>query len=1009
MRERSDAGLPGLQLTWLDGDVVAWQPGRTAHGGNLYASIRGSLGAVPAAGAGSVRVAKLFLPQGELSVMCQRLDIATLAGLARLHALDGAPSASVTWFGSAFQLAEVLVRSGRVLPRLTERGDGWWHAGWSALRIDVDLTLPQLTAAMPAVVAAAVAPTPSPSGPHTADHTTVARAVLDSFVDQIARATLSYSGWQLGLGDTRRPISRALRQVMRALQAPTGRFRDERDLVDALDQLADSFDTMLRRAEGEPVVRARLRLGVPDMPDGLWPLAFELIDAGDESSPALSCSLAQIRGDDAAALQLAGGPRHLPLLHQAVDQAMVDLTLVAPWLGDWMQAGGVGDVDIDQAAATLEAVELLAAVQIDLISPERLTRRRPGTRGTARAQAGAEGPSRFGATALVDWQVVVDDTPIDEAVLQRAAQAGSSLVQINGRWVQVGRADARRALEHLAQHRTQHGQLSTLQLLQLSAELGAADLAADLVTDRAPDCANGQPSAETSTDTLIATGWLKQLLQGLPDTSLTEGDVPVGFTATLRPYQLRGLGWLQFLHRVGLGGCLADDMGLGKTPTTLAHLAGLPGPHLVVCPLSVVHNWETETARFVPFARVMVHHGTGRASAQAFAARVAQHDIVITTYQVAARDIDVIGTINWATAVFDEAQAIKNPDTATAKAVRRIPAGQRIALTGTPVENRLSELWSIVDTVAPGLLGSRASFRTRFALPIERHRDLEAAAALRQLTAPFVLRRTKADKSLVPDLPDKVEQIAWAPLTREQATMYQSVVDQLLVDAQAATGMRRRGLVLAALTRLKQICNHPAHALGDGSPLAGRSGKLARFDELVTDLLDAGEQALVFTQFRQMGLLLQRHLFERFGHHGLPAQVPFLHGGVPRLARDRMVGEFQQGAASPLLLVSLKAGGTGLNLTAASRVVHYDRWWNPAVEDQATDRAWRIGQTQSVFVHKLVCRGTIEERVDALITDKRSLADAVVGTGTGEAWLSELSTDALRELVVLGDGQGRSR
>jgi SNF2 family DNA or RNA helicase len=230
-----------------------------------------------------------------------------------------------------------------------------------------------------------------------------------------------------------------------------------------------------------------------------------------------------------------------------------------------------------------------------------------------------------------------------------------------------------------------------------------------------------------------------------------------------------------------------------------------------------------------------------------------------------------------------------------------------------------------------------------------------------------------------------------------------------LVDAQAATGMRRRGLVLAALTRLKQICNHPAHALGDGSPLAGRSGKLARFDELVADLLDAGEQALVFTQFRQMGLLLQRHLAERFGHHGLPTEVPFLHGGVPRQARDRMVGQFQQGTASPLLLVSLKAGGTGLNLTAASRVVHYDRWWNPAVEDQATDRAWRIGQTQSVFVHKLVCQGTIEERVDALITDKRSLAEAVVGTGTGEAWLSELSTDALRELVVLGDGQGRSR
>jgi len=327
--------------------------------------------------------------------------------------------------------------------------------------------------------------------------------------------------------------------------------------------------------------------------------------------------------------------------------------------------------------------------------------------------------------------------------------------------------------------------------------------------------------------------------------------------------------------------------------------------------------------------------------------------------------------------------------------LRTLPAAQHIALTGTPVENRLSELWSIMSMVTPGLLGSLTSFRRRFATPIERNHDEAAAEALRRLTSPFLLRRTKADKSLVPDLPDKVEQLAWAALTREQAGMYQGVVDQLLADAQQATGMRRRGLVLAALTRLKQICNHPAHALGDGSRLGGRSGKLTRFDELVTDLLDAGEQALVFTQFREMGLLLQRHLNERFA---LP--TPFLHGGVPRAARDRMVDQFQGGSASPLLLVSLRAGGTGLNLTAASRVVHYDRWWNPAVEDQATDRAWRIGQQRSVFVHKLVCQGTIEERVDAMINDKRALADAVVGT-TGEAWLSELSTDELRDLIVL--------
>jgi len=437
-------------------------------------------------------------------------------------------------------------------------------------------------------------------------------------------------------------------------------------------------------------------------------------------------------------------------------------------------------------------------------------------------------------------------------------------------------------------------------------------------------------------------------------------------------------------------------MGLGKTPTTLAHLAGLTGPHLVVCPLSVVRNWEAEAAKFAPFMRVMVHHGTGRPAGAKFLQLVAEHDLVVTTYQVAAKDLALLQQVDWTTMVMDEAQAVKNPDTHTARAMRAIQAGQRLALTGTPVENRLSELWSIFNIVTPGLLGSHAQFRDRFAQPIERQRDAAATAALRTLTSPFLLRRTKADKSLVPDLPDKVEQIAWAPLTREQAHLYQAVVDQLLKDAQEADGMKRRGLVLAALTRLKQICNHPAHALGDGSKLGGRSGKLHRFDELVTDLLDAGEQALVFTQFREMGLLLQQHLHEKFGQ-----QVPFLHGGVPKAGRDRMVAQFQAGTATaPLLLVSLKAGGTGLNLTAASQVVHYDRWWNPAVEDQATDRAWRIGQSRTVFVHKLVCEGTVEERIDALINDKRKLADAVVGT-TGEAWLSELSTDDLRDLVTL--------
>jgi non-specific serine/threonine protein kinase len=437
-------------------------------------------------------------------------------------------------------------------------------------------------------------------------------------------------------------------------------------------------------------------------------------------------------------------------------------------------------------------------------------------------------------------------------------------------------------------------------------------------------------------------------------------------------------------------------MGLGKTPTTLAHLAARAGPHLVLCPLSVVRNWQAEAARFTPGIRCLVHHGNDRRRGDVLSAAIASADLVVTTYGLAVRDIAELASVHWQTVVLDEAQAVKNPHTHAARTVRKLPAKQKLALTGTPVENRLSELWAILDVVNPGLLGSEHRFRTQWAQPIERDGDVEVAARLRRLTGPFVLRRTKADRSLVPDLPDKVEQIAWATLTREQAAMYQAVVDRLLADAQAEVGMKRRGLVLAALTRLKQICNHPAHAAKDGSRLAGRSGKLARFDELVVDLLDADERALVFTQYREMGDLLQRHLAEQ-----LDLRVPFLHGGVPKSRRDRMVDHFQDGTGSPLLIVSLKAGGTGLNLTAATRVVHYDRWWNPAVEDQATDRAWRIGQHRSVFVHKLVCQGTVEERISELIDDKRRLAGMVIG-GTGEAWLSELSTDQLRELVVLG-------
>lgn len=966
---------PSLQLSWLDGEALAWRPHQRAGG-----ALRG--GAVGVATSG-VRVVKATLPHGTVEVIAQRLLPESLAVLGQHHTFDGEPSPSLAWFVAMHRYAATLVRAGRVVPAVSNPRQNVWVARWQLIGADVDEALALFTA-MPPVVAA--------MGPvNPAD-------VLGTLADALARAaltTLRYRPVHLARGR-----DRALRLVAHALSSYDAQFVAHRDYEDELVEIAVALHQVRQRAEGVPVLSARLRLalpavdagdlggaagtgvdggdgpavGVDDADEARWPLTLEVVNSDDRSR---WCTAGDVRAGNDAALAVAGERKFLDGVERQLADAEEAVRAAIPALGSWL-VSEAATVDLDGAAAVLSATEPLARSGVSLVVPEGLARKRPAHRATA--QPKGEGSGRFNAQAIVSWQATVDGEPADETALARIAAGGATLLQVGGRWVQVDRRDAQRALAALEQHRATHHELTALQLMTLAAELSAELESAGEATE-AP--------------VIDASGWVGDLLAGLPDETIGEGTVPDGFRATLRPYQRRGLGWLQFLQRLGLGGCLADDMGLGKTPTTLAHLAGTPGPHLVICPLSVVRNWQSEAARFAPDLRVMVHHGGGRHGADTLAEAVGEHDLVVTTYQIATRDIAHLADHRWVTVVLDEAQAIKNADTHTARAVRKLQAGQRIALTGTPVENRLSELWSIMHTVTPGLLGGAADFRRRYATPIEKSRDAEAAGRLRQLTSPFLLRRTKADRTLVPDLPDKIEQVAWATLTHEQAHLYQQVVDQLLHDALQEKGMKRRGIVLAALTRLKQICNHPAHALGDGSRLAGRSGKLNRFDELVAGLLDAGEQALVFTQFREMGLLLQRHLAETTS-----LQVPFLHGGVVKGQRDRMVDQFQAGRAAPLLLVSLKAGGTGLNLTAASRVVHYDRWWNPAVEDQATDRAWRIGQRQAVFVHKLVCQGTVEEKIDALITDKRGLADAVVGS-TGEAWLSELSTDELRDLVAL--------
>jgi SNF2 family DNA or RNA helicase len=905
-------------------------------------------------------------------------------------------SDSLAWFARIAGLARLTVTSGRILPVIDESGP-FTVARWRPIvspdvegdvEGEIEATITPLAAAMPPIC--------------TAGSSSTAPQIYEQLVDGIARGFLQQVGWKPDVGRQRKPDVQALRATFGALAKADHVIRGTTDeFTAALERLRDELEGHRRRVVGEPVVVARIRLLISDDPLDDWEVRIELVDDRDSQR---WCTANDVWERNHLAIDVARDERHLDLLSEAVSATVARIAGL-PGLADLaeqVEPTGV-ELDLDVAEDFLDvAPHELETLGIELVGPERLIRTRIEVSGEATPAPADDRRSRFGTEALVEWTMHVGDEQISESELERAAIAGSTLLHTGHRWVRIDADELRRKRARLNELRDERSVVTPLELLQLANDDDSADDRALVTVHEAVPLDNrpGDPTTPRDPTGPPAVGgldWVAAILDGLPDDRLEETVEAADFVGELRHYQRRGLAWMQFLARLGLGGCLADDMGLGKTATTLAHLLERPGPHLVICPLSVVRNWRTESERFTPKLDVRIHHGPSRHRARdddELFSSDPERELVITTYGLLPRDIEHLAAIDWSTVVLDEAQMVKNPNTKAARAVRKLRAGQKLALTGTPVENRLSELWSILDAVNPGLLGSQQSFRHRFGTPIERQHDELAAARLRRLTRPFVLRRTKADKSLVPDLPDKIEQIAYAKLTREQATLYQQVVDQLLDDAEQASGMRRRGIVLAALTRLKQICNHPAQALRDGSRLAGRSGKLTRFDELVADLIDRESGALVFTQFREMGELLKRHMAEQFG-----LDVPFLHGGVSRNGRDAMVDAFQDRSGSQMLLISLKAGGTGLNLTAASQVIHYDRWWNPAVEDQATDRAWRIGQDQTVIVHKLVCEGTVEERIGEVIDDKRKLADAVVGTG--EKWMSELSTDELRDLVVL--------
>ncbi|MEH2248216.1 DEAD/DEAH box helicase [Nostoc sp.] len=591
---------------------------------------------------------------------------------------------------------------------------------------------------------------------------------------------------------------------------------------------------------------------------------------------------------------------------------------------------------------------------------------------------------RLGLQSLLNfqWQLAIGGQTISKAEFDKLVALNSPLVEINGEWVELRPQDIKTAQTFFTTRKDQMA-LSLEDALRFST-------------------GDTQVIEKLPVVSFEASGALQELIGALTNNqALAPFPTPTDFQGQLRPYQERGAAWLSFLERWGLGACLADDMGLGKTIQFIAFLLqlkeqdALENPTLLVCPTSVLGNWEREVNKFAPSLKILQYHGDKRPKGKAFLEAVKNHDLIVTSYSLLHRDIKSLQSVSWQIIVLDEAQNVKNPEAKQSKAVRQLEATFRIALTGTPVENRLQELWSILDFLNPGYLGNRQFFQRRFAMPIEKYGDTASLSQLRSLVQPFILRRLKSDREIIQDLPDKQEMTVFCGLTGEQAALYQQVVEQSLAEIESAEGLQRRGMILALLIKLKQICNHPAQYLKQATLDQHNSAKLLRLEEMLEEVLAEGDHALIFTQFAEWGKLLKPYLEKQLGR-----EIFFLYGSTSKKQREEMIDRFQHDPQGPpIMILSLKAGGVGLNLTRANHVFHFDRWWNPAVENQATDRVFRIGQTRNVQVHKFVCTGTLEEKIHDMIESKKQLAEQVVGAG--EEWLTELDTDQLRNLLIL--------
>jgi len=929
-----------LQASWHGGNVVVWAGGPDAPPANAE-ELAARLEAIGGPAVGWTHHQAVQLPSGgraaALAIPVQESLgwlVAVGSGLGR----EGV-GASVAWIGRVAVEAVRLVARGAVLPTLpgNKQQDGRTldlAVKWVPALVDEAL-IEMFTQAMPGPVTVLA---PSKAGSRS-----VAVDLLNAVVEAIVAEATTRLELPAPPPSTTTPAAVAEAAITRVdgshFSAP----------VSAAAEVSKRLDRWSRPATNTLRTRLVVELQPPDSGNAWF---LQVLGPGVEGD------LLPIE----AALADSKNSKHL------ADELVRLERIYDPLL----RPGGIrrGQVYLSQDEAwelmTVEGPKLEAAgYEVRLPA---LSRRKP--KAGLRLFTEPTGDTVVGARQLanVRWSVVFDDVELTAEDIARLAAEARPLVQSNGRWVELDKIDLKEAAAALAERATKT-RLTGAEILRHSVGLEGSPLAGGFE--------------------VTGSGWAAELLDTAATVSRTEPTArPEGFEGELRAYQADALAWLGFLDAAELGGCLALDMGLGKTPTMLAHLGRTAGDGtaLVVAPPAVVGNWANEAARFTPGLKVLVHHGANRAEGMTLARKIERADVVITTYGTAVRDIDELEKVSWTRLVLDEAQVIKNPANETSQQLRRLPARSRVALTGTPIENGLGDLHAILDFCNPGLMGPRAAFIAQL--------SGEAEAALKALNGLLVFRRTKAEPDVAATLPDRIDELDRCLMTPEQIGLYQAVLDSLVTAASGeAGGERRQGAILAAITALKQICNHPAaYKKDDTGPLAGRSGKLIRLEEIVDQVFAAGERVLIFTHFAEWGVRLAAHLTSVTGQ-----RIACYHGGLSRGARDQMIADFQSLEGPGALVLSLKAGGTGLNLTSANHVVLYDRWWNPAVEDQARDRAWRIGQTKTVISHRLVCPGTVDERVEEVVAGKRHIADLVLPKSSS---MADLDADQLR--VALG-------